>query len=43
MLVVGWLLWGNNVSKGKTVVYNIGKEAVVEEWWGASGIFAGGG
>lgn len=43
VLVVGWLLWGSNVSKEKTVVYNVGKEVVVEEWWGASGIFVGGG
>lgn len=25
------------------IVYDVGKEAVVEEWWGVSGIFAGGG
>nr|YP_001165454.1 NADH dehydrogenase subunit 6 [Microhyla ornata]ABF14630.1 NADH dehydrogenase subunit 6 [Microhyla ornata] len=44
VLTVGWLLWGSEAVKEKAEsVVDVGKEAVVGEWWGVSGIFAGGG
>nr|YP_138316.1 NADH dehydrogenase subunit 6 [Microhyla heymonsi]AAT07910.1 NADH dehydrogenase subunit 6 [Microhyla heymonsi] len=43
VLTVGWLLWGSFGSKEKveSVVLEIG--GGLGEWWGVSGLFAGGG
>nr|UBD07251.1 NADH dehydrogenase subunit 6 [Otophryne steyermarki] len=41
VMVLGWLLWGG--GEEKKIDRGGDGEGVVEEWWGVSGIFEGGG